>query len=243
MNFKDENIQKLLGDGSQTLTDQVGYKFFEDGEPMPFAGNTLICHIPRPSPVFDALVKMQNRLKAIPEAKYFSYLPPASFHMTVFEGVNDTVRELELWPKDLNLDMPVSDVTDFFKTKLELHKSIVPTSKFPTTFKVSPTYLYRATSLRLKGANYTEEFNLRKTRSDLAELLHLKKKDHASYGFHITLAYQLRFMKRDEAERVYDNALMAYEAFSEDIDEITLGELELCQFDDMHEFRPVLILK
>lgn len=225
------SIQTLVGTGDGDYTEQVGYKFFPDGRPKAFAGNTFLCHIPRPSPVFDALVRLQDTLKAAPEAQYFSYLPPESFHMTVFQGVNDAERTAAQWPRDLALETSLEHVTEHFKTNLRQ-------LDFPTSFKVRPTHLRFAQSLRLVGADATEEAKLRQVRDSLARALHYHSANHDSYGFHITLAYRIRYMSAAEATRMLALADVAYQEFAATVSEIALGLLEFCQFADMHAFIP-----
>lgn len=227
------SIQTLVGPANGDYTEQVGYKFFADGRPKAFAGNTFLCHIPRPSAAFDALVELQTTLRASPEAQYLSYLPPESFHMTVFQGVNDAERSAAQWPRDLALETPLEAVTEHFKASLRQ-------LDLPTSFTVRPTHLRFAQSLRLVGADAAEEAKLRQVRDSLARALHYRAPNHDSYGFHITLAYRIRYMSAEEARRILALADIAYQEFASCVSEIELGRLEFCQFSDMHAFVPQL---
>jgi hypothetical protein len=155
--------------------------------------------------------------------------------MTVFEGVTDSNRVRTHWPKDVPLDVPVEDVTAYMVDKLN-------GLTLPTSFKVRPTSLGGAKTIWLEAANANEAQKLRDTRDTLAEALNLHTPQHDAYGFHITLAYLIRYLSAEDAQSVLDGAEVAYEKFVEQVAEIELGALEFCTFGDMTAFEPKLVL-
>ncbi|MEM7734376.1 MAG: DUF1868 domain-containing protein [Deinococcota bacterium] len=228
-------LTSLTGDGQHTLTPTVGTKFYKDGCAKTFPGNTIICHVPRPSMTFDALVQLQEALKTSPHVDHFSYLPASSFHMTVSEGVTNGNRACTHWPQDMPLDASVEDVTAHMVDKLR-------GLTLPTSFKVRPTSLGGARTIGLEPANASEEKKLRDTRNKLADVLNLRTPHHDAYGFHITLAYLIRYLSPEDAQTVLDKAELAYEEFVKCVPEIELEALEFCTFNDMTAFEPQLIL-
>lgn len=65
-----------------------GGKFTPEGEVLPFPGNTVICHIDPKSDVHAALCEMQDEVQHSDFGAIFTYLPQASLHMTVFQGIS-----------------------------------------------------------------------------------------------------------------------------------------------------------
>ena len=107
-----------------------GKKFSEGGRVLEFPGNTVICRISPQSKQFHLLVRIRQQLKAQPWAEKFFFLPPSSYHMTVFEGVCDQVRQPERWTVKLPLDAKLEEVDTFF---VEAWKDV----KKPSTIDMS----------------------------------------------------------------------------------------------------------
>lgn len=87
--------------------DAVGRKFTPEGAPLACPGFTTICHVDKSSDAFAALTRAQERLKTGPLASAFAFMPPASLHMTIFEGIIDYSRTRARWPGHLSLDATV----------------------------------------------------------------------------------------------------------------------------------------
>lgn len=227
---RDEAIQYLTG----ALTgggrpDAVGKKFTPQGAPIPCPGYTTICHVDQSSDAFAALVAAQDALKAGPLADAFTFLPPASFHMTIFEGVIDYARSPERWPRHLPLDMPVDAVTEDALARLQ-------GLDLPHSFAARPTGIFAGFSVEMTGADDAAEATLRRTRDRLRAASNILRPDHVDYQFHITLGYLLRWLTRDEAEVVVDLSDTVAEALLQRVAGIALGEVELCSFESMHHF-------
>jgi hypothetical protein len=82
-------------------------KFNPDGTRRPFAGNTVICHLPVQSVMRDAMVSLHNDLK---RASYYPKLgltSTDSYHMTIFPGANDQDRSVSGWPSYVPMDAPI----------------------------------------------------------------------------------------------------------------------------------------
>ncbi|MBW8729308.1 MAG: DUF1868 domain-containing protein [Inquilinus limosus] len=96
----------------------LGLKFARDGSPLPFRGNTVICHIPATAPELPALAELAQRLRGLPWGGRFAFLPASSYHMTVFEGVTDAERAPERWPAGIAADAPLEDIACRFVDRL-----------------------------------------------------------------------------------------------------------------------------
>ena len=215
--------------------DAVGQKFTPDGQPVTCRGNTAICHVDKGSDAFAALVAAQDRLKAGPLADGFTFLPPESFHMTIFEGVIDYMRSADRWPGHLPTDASIDTVTEDFAARLR-------NVGLAQRLQASPTSLFGGFSVRMSGADASEEALLRLTRDQLQNATNLVRPDHEAYGFHITLAYNLRWFSPDEADAII--------ALSDDVaqelvaraPQITFGPVEFCAFDTMHHFETLQLI-
>lgn len=210
----------------------VGRKFTPEGAPLACPGFTTICHVDPTSDAFKALLQAQETLKAGPLASAFSFLPPASLHMTIFEGVIDYSRTRARWPGHLPLDASVEAATEDARARLQ-------GVDLDTSFAVRPEGIFAGFSVSMTGATEDQEARLRRTRNRLRDALNLHREDHDAYQFHITLAYLLRWLSAAEAQQVLDLSSDVSETLLSQMPGLTLGPVELCRFDTMHHFEPV----
>lgn len=237
-----QDVFKWLADQSDRAAwpPSVGYKFHANGEVRYFPGNTIICPLTRAEPGLCAAVSLaQDRLKAAAFAAAYSFLPPDSFHMTMFEGVLEEKRRPELWPADLPLDAPLDEVTAHFATKLR-------TLPFERTFWMRCRGLSLSASgglqIDLVPADAASEQTLSLSRDRLADLLQYRAPNHASYGFHISLAYLVKWLADEQLELLRAALAAGSAALARSIDTVTLGPAYLTRFDTMYRFEPVLAL-
>lgn len=216
--------------------DAVGRKFTPDGAPLSCPGFTTVCHVEPASDAFLALVQAQEALKAGPLAQAFTFMPPDSLHMTIFEGVIDYSRSSERWPRHLPLDATIEHCADDAKTRLTA-------AQHNAAFKARPTGIFAGFSVSMAGATDQQEAALRETRNHLRDTLNLHRQDHDAYQFHITLAYLLRWLNAAEAQHVIALSLAVGERLCQHLPEVTLGPIELCSFETMHRFDRIMYLK
>lgn len=232
------DLAHVTGDGTPH-PHAVGHKFEADGQVHRFAGNTVICPVRRASPLMTALIALQDGLKASSFGPCFAFLPPLSFHMTLFEGVNDAERQRERWPRDLPLDTPLGHVTEAFRKRLD-------GLAFPDPFRLIPQHLSCSprggSVLVLAGANDAAERALRSARDSVSQRLGMTKPNHAGYRFHITLSYQIAWLTTDQAADLARVQTALADRFRAAIPEITLGPPAFCTFEDMTRFEPALEL-
>lgn len=211
----------------------VGLKFTEGGAPLACPGYTTICHVNPRSDAFRALVAAQNALKTGPMASAFTFMPADSLHMTIFEGVIDYSRTADRWPAHLSFDATIAEATEDAATRLQYHP-------YKQKFQVRPVEVFGGFTVGMVGATEQDENSLRLTRNALRDALNLHRPDHDAYQFHITLAYLLRWLSPDEAQEVIAVSQAATKALLNQMPELSLGPVELCTFETMHQFTPIM---
>lgn len=207
---------------------QTGAKFSPDGSVLCWPGNTIICHVDQSSAQHAVLCDIQSALMDCPHAACFAFLPPASFHMTVFQGVSNGRN----WPGGIPAEAPLETVTDTLGARLE-------GVSVPKRFDVRAHNIFAGFSLTLSGATAADESALRKTRETLRDVTGITVPNFESYVFHITLAYLLRWLDPAEARSVVETSTAVYNQYAEALGTLTLGPLELCEFENMHHFEPL----
>ena len=207
-------------------------KFSPDGAVRPFPGVTVVCHVPPDSASFQALVAIQDGLRSQPFARHFTYLPPSSLHMTLFDLSNEARRGTPAWPEEIDPAATWPTVSDTLAARLE-------GIKLPA-FQPTASQLFCGFSLSLEGQGSAMEQSMRRARDDLRAASRIYRDDHDSYVFHVTLAYPLRFVSEAEAEDIHQHSRSLFETHREALSPLSLGPAEMCDFKDMYAFVPRL---
>lgn len=218
----------------------VGRKFHADGRVKPFAGNTIICHVPQQGPgskIFDGLLDIYRQLPAHPFAAKVTALPPSSYHMTIFGGANDQDRKPGLWPADLPLDLPMVDCDRLLGERL---KAFRLDCALPLRMRVNlaePAASERPLTIRLLPVDDAEQAKLIRLRDRLSQALEIRSPAHDAYRFHITLGYLCRWLTPAE-DADYRRALRTWrEDLARRCPVIELGAPEYCTLADMFAFK------
>lgn len=206
----------------------VGQKFTAEGKVMPYAGNTFLCHIPQ-GPAHAALTATAARLRAGAPAGAYAFLPPASYHMTVFEGVTDRDRTGGRWPEGLTPTLPVEAVSESFLPRLS-------GLDLPSATRIRPTGIFAGTTVQVTGATEADETTLRSARQTLRAATGIRRPDFADYRFHVTLAYLLRWLTPSEAAAMADLSATLARDLAALHPSIALDGIEFCGFAYMHAF-------
>jgi len=212
-------------------------KFNPDGSPRHFAGNTVICHLPQQSRGRDAVVALGDALRSSPCAAKLGILPGDSYHITILGGLNDQVRSGHSWPSDLPLDTPIRKCNHIIGERIkrfQIHADL------PIRFRLDPEKtlaFQRASGIQVVPADLHEKAKLRTIRNRLAdEVFHYRADDHATFGFHISLAYQLRPFTSEERQHYQDLLEEHVRSIDSAYQVIELSMPELCTFKDMYRF-------
>ena len=126
--------------GTKPTPADVGRKFNADGTVMPFAGNTFVGRIPQQGPrfaLFDALLDVYREVPTRGFASKLTMLPPSSYHVTLFGGVNDADRNTPNWGVPFAHDTPVDKINALYLDRLR-HVARAPGRSFEFVCNTPP---------------------------------------------------------------------------------------------------------
>jgi hypothetical protein len=221
----------------QILSD-VDRKFSAEGKVLPFAGNTILCHVPQQGDGFDRFDRLLTIYRELPDhafSRKLAILPTSSYHMTVLDGANQDNRRKPSWPTLFPRDASLESCS---KALIERLRDFRLHCELPLRMIVDEGD--RASgplTLPLRPADEAEEHKLRQLRARLAEALGVQLRQPDSYGFHITIAYRFaEFTPAEEAD--YRQALSKWKArLAAEIGVLQLRAPEVCTFADMYAYR------
>jgi hypothetical protein len=207
-------------------------KFDEKGNPLPYPGCTIICNIPLNTHLSDQIISFQKNIEKFNPKKTYFYLPLSSFHMTLFDCCNLSTKNTKYWPTDIDPDMDYKDIA------IELNRRI-QNYIFPEELNLKLKMFFGGYSIILEPFSEKDEKILRNCRDELSSLLKIKFENHQRYTFHITLAYILRELNKNEIKSLIEfNKQLSFD-FSKKFPKITLTKPEICTFEDMLEFKNI----
>ncbi|KAJ7602196.1 RNA ligase/cyclic nucleotide phosphodiesterase [Mycena polygramma] len=209
-------------------------KFDKEGNVQPFPGNTILGVLsPSSEPeLYNSLLALHEKLKDSYLSHLYVLLPPSSWHMTVFEGVCDRVRNFAAWPDDLPNDASLEECNSLYEKKLSsFDLRCDPTS---SRFAITGFYpLYGIIGLRLRWLR-------RGLRDRLSNLLRIRAGNHNAYSFHITITYLLRTPNKDQDEELM---MFLTDHFKGMPKQFEPGPPEFCTFADMFTFTRLFYLE
>ncbi|KAJ6466277.1 RNA ligase/cyclic nucleotide phosphodiesterase [Mycena sanguinolenta] len=228
-------LSKLSGEKPKYRT-----KFDTDGNVQHYPGNTIICHLsPSSQPeLYESMLALHDKLKSSHLSHLYALLPPKSWHMTVFELACDAVRVPGRWPDDLPMDASLEDCTALFERKLSSFDL-----QCDPPYRVSMTGFYPLVGIigvRLEPDTADENARIRGLRDRLSNLLHIRAQGHATYGLHVTMAYLLRVLTREQDEELRKILADHFDGMPK---QFQLGAPEFCTFEDMFSFKRLLYLE
>jgi len=210
----------------------VENKFDNKGNPLPFPGCTIICNIPLDTHLSEQIISFQKKIENFNPDKTYFYLPPSSFHMTLFDCCNFNTKNTNYWPSNIDPDIDYKDIA------IELNKRI-QNYIFPEEFNLKLKMFFGGYSIILEPYSEKDEKILRNCRDELSSLLKIKFENHQRYTFHITLAYILRELNQIEIKNLIEfNKKLSFD-FSKKFPKITFTKPEMCTFENMLEFKTI----
>ena len=207
-------------------------KFDDKGNPLPFPGCTIICKIPLNTYLSNQIISFQKKMENFNPKKTYFYLPPSSFHMTLFDCCNLNTKNTNYWPSNIDPNMDYKDVA------VELNKRI-KSYIFPEKLNLKLNMFFGGYSIVLEPFSEKDEKILRNCRDELSSLLKIKFENHQRYTFHITLAYILRELKEDEIKKLLEFNKDLFQEFDKKFPKIILNKPEMSTFDNMLEFKSI----
>ena len=210
----------------------VGRKFNSDGTVRRFRGNTVISFVAPDSPLGRCAGRAREVIETNGAAPRLTFLPPASYHVTVIRLVCDEDREPAKWSAHLDLHCPLQAVDAFMADAMA---SVDPPAAIEMQCRTMSAL--DVVSIELEPASPIDEASLNSYRDAVAEATGVRHSDHHDYVFHLSLAYRVGSLNSTESLEL---AAALATADSQLVGEgpFVLPAPVLTFFDDMFEFRP-----
>ena len=206
----------------------IGKKFYEDGTIKHYPGCTVVADVTPECPAYEVMLGLRQILIDAGFEKDMILLPTDSYHMTVIRGLNDYVREDAFWPEKLPKDTPMTKVDDYVSAAVASVPALGKIRmKFKNTFATDGCLM-----IRLVPEDDAQEKILRDYRDQVATAIGLFLPRHATYNFHISLAY-VRVIPEGEMKEKCDKMIADMTAYIENQPIFETAAPYLTFFDDM----------
>lgn len=212
-----------------------GGKFASDGSVQHWPGNTFVCHVVPDSAAHDLIRAIQEEVKMSRFARFFTFLPPSSFHMTVFQGVSPETGSPDALPRGAVPGMRRDALSGMM---LDAIRDLA----FDPAPKARLVELFCGYSLTVTGAEPGGEAPFRAMRETLRDATGIMPPDFDSYVFHITLAYLVDWLTEPVARDLVAFSAGMTDRYAPRLAEIPLGPVAFCTFETMHHFEPLKAL-
>ena len=206
-------------------------KFHDDGQAKPFAGNTVIGHLPPTGWLARRLAEIRREAAGASFAGKLALLPVASYHMTVFGGPDDQHRTPDRWPKGIPLDAPMEACNEIVAGRI---RNVACTP--PYRLRVDQQKAVQPFRFELTPLDAEEERRLRDLRDGLSDAMEVRKPGHEAYGFHTQIGYLLAPFT-DGERAAFDSTFQTWRACLAD-QVLELGAPDYCTVEDMLAFMP-----
>ena len=208
-------------------------KFHRDGRAKPYAGNTVIAHLPPDGWLARGMADIRNEATGASFADKLALLPVDSYHMTIFGGADDQKRTPDLWPEGMSLDAPMAACNELVGERVQ-DVACAPPYRLRVDLE-APMQPFR---LGLTPVDATEEWRLRDLRDRLSAATGIRKSGHEAYGFHTQMGYLLKPFTTQE-QTAFETA---FEAWRRRLagQVLEVGAPDYCTFADMLAFTPRL---
>ena len=187
------------------------------GNYLPFPGYTIVSHAIHPLP--KPLTDLVNYLSSSELQKYYSFLPPTSYHVTI---------------------NPLENVLNEHKSLLEEEQRKL--NEQDTTIICTAEKLIRSKGISIEvqfkdDENQTFQNIIKNVRSNelqQANILH-----NYALSWHLTLAYQYKDIENNEIKTRLDQIIENIPQSSKLPFDIPLDHIRICHFNDMTKFTPI----
>jgi hypothetical protein len=219
-------------------------KFNPDGSPRPFAGNTVISHLPQQTRFRAAVVAFGDALRSSSFAAKLAILPSYSYHVTILGGPNDQDRRRYGWPSDIPISTPITECNRIISERIaqfRMHTELPLRFRLDKEKTLAPQ---RPCGLQLVPADANEKLKLRTLRDRMAtEVFRYRAPGHDTFGFHISLAYQMNGFTAGERQHYQDLLAQNLTTIGAATSIIELGVPEFSTFVDMYRFEVQTLLR
>lgn len=225
----------------QGLPKDVGRKMNSDGSVREFLANTFIGPLAQQGEdfaVFDAFLDIYRDFPRHAFHRKIALLPPSSYHITVFGGLNDVDRGTPNWISSIPADMPIERVTEQYLQAL--HK-LPKLNGAPLLFDVDmerlpPAKKEGGLTIPLRPADLATERSLRVIRDQLSDLTGIRRKDHDSYEYHVSIGYFFQFLNADEAQDLREATARWMRHIAAVDRKPRIASVQFCRLRDMYAY-------
>ncbi len=207
-------------------------KFNPDGTRRPFAGNTVICHLPIQCAMRSAMVNLHDDLA---RASYYPKLGLTSidsYHMTIFPGANDLDRNISGWPSYVPADAPIEVCSRMVGERMAKAHLNWRALRYRSAHLTNPTACTCAWLVDDAEATKAHSIRNQLFRGNCG----FRLKDHDQYGFHITMSYQIAPFTNQEQAAYRSLLKLHIQRIIDAAPVLELGNPEFCTFPDMFRF-------
>ena len=215
----------------------IGHKFKPEGSVLEYPGNTVLSHLPFDSDLHRALRALYHDIQKQDFAGCYTFLPPNSWHMTIYEGVSDQIRLRDSWPGDLALNSSLKACHAHVASQLADFESGLEAGMKMNITGFEP--LDDGIALKLLPATPDGERALRELRDRLSERLKILHPGHANYSFHMGFSYLLRPLTGEDQASI-EHYLKEWQTKLPR--SFVLEPPAFCVYDDMYAFRRIFFL-
>ena len=220
-------------------TTEGAAKFYPDGRVHPFAGNTVVCHLPQQgdeSRAFNEMLDIYREAPWRPYGRRIAFLPPSSYHMTIIGGATDFGREEGKWPLDVPRDVPISECNRIVGERIR-SASIERLCTIRMQVDAADTgYDGNTIRIPLEPVDADEFDRIEEFRRSLARAIRIPEPAPGTYQFHMTLGYLLGELAAVELQAVLADLTSWKERIIAAAPVIRFGTPEYCTFEDMFAF-------
>ncbi len=215
----------------------VGRKVNADGTVRSFAGNTFVGHVGQQGEDFAAFDKLLNIYREVPRYSFagkLALLPPSSYHVTIFGGLNEADRATSRWPLSLAPDLGLEVATQTWLQKLRTRTRLSDAEFLFELDPPPPHMLEGAPHIPLRPADDATAERLITLRDDLSRLTGIRRIDHDRYQYHLTFGYLYRYLTAVQADELRDATLSWMSNMPR---KLRINGVQFCSFRDMYAFR------
>jgi hypothetical protein len=214
---------------------RVGTRYDRQGRFLPEPGNTVVSHLVPGSAGERAVLAVRDRIRAMPDAASLAITPPASLHMTLFQGIIEYRREQPYWPADVAADTPIDAMTELYLQRLQGFQGLGPFAV--KVIDVTPF------ELTVAGATDADVRCMQAWRDALSGPFGYRHPDHNSYRFHITLGYMIDWLADDRLPAWASMLDECLTLMQREAPVLQLQPPAFCRFHDMERFEELLVLR
>lgn len=228
LNTNDTGVIKIWRMNLINLTEA---KFKKNGDFNTFRGNTVVANLDGNEELIAIVHEIQEAYSKLPFFDKFTLTPKKSIHMTVIELLCDKNRVEKYWSKDLDLKMPIDEVSEYFGEKLE---------KFPLkkeSIKMK-TIALSAQNIVVEPFDNESKNRLEKIRKYVSNETGVRFPNHDDYQFHISVGYLREKLTKNEEELFTEVRSGLQKKLLEQLPFIIIDRIDFTVFEDMTEFVP-----